>query len=193
MKTLLTLTIAVLLLDACESITGNRTDHEYKKESIRTIDLTDESKLVMDHTNGGITITGSETAQNIVVEMTKRVRSHSLEDAKEHIDDIIISEHTHINEVFVEVEHPGNTGREYQVDFVIVLPAQFEFDLALGNGGIAIESTEGNISVDLGNGGVAISAIKGNLAIDLGNGGVEADFIPADSCDIDINVGNGGI
>ena len=154
---------ALLLLSGCDNDPVSSNEYEYEEQEFNTIDLTAQTELIVENTNGSI-------------EIRKKVRSKISErDAKSHISDINVSPLSGLSSVRLSVNNPSSDDRDYEINIEIILPKNFNYDLALGNGTINITSETKNINLS------------------LGNGTVEADLVLADNCEAGVTVGNGTI
>jgi len=167
---------ALLLLSGCDNDPVSSNEYEYEEQEFNIIDLTTQTELIVENTNGSITILDSDTAKTIQVEIRKKVRSKISErDAKSHITDISISTQPGISSVRLSASNPSTNDRDYEINFEIILPKNFDYDLSLGNGTITITSETKNINIS------------------LGNGTVEEDLVLANNCEAGTTVGNGTI
>jgi hypothetical protein len=196
MRLILGILLAVCVLTACHKTENYDAEQfEYKEEHTQTIELTLPTVLVLENTNGTVEVTGSDTTNDMHLEITKKVRSSSLEDAEDHIGDIEITIDGKLQEVDVTVEHPMSTERDYEVDFAITLPTDLPLaNLNLGNGDISVSSIKGDFVLALGNGSITLEEnVSTGIAAELGNGDIDADVTLADSCTVSFGVGNGSL
>lgn len=174
MKVLLHIILSITLFLNCER-TGSFNDKKFEEKSWKELGLSGEVRLKIRDTNGKINITGTDTGSSIVASITKRVWSTSEEDAKNHIDDIIITYQETSEQIAIIISHPLDDGRDYNVDFDILVPDPFDFDINLVNGDVSIKSATKNLAVD----------------VDYGN--VSTDLRLIDTCNIFIDIGKGSI
>jgi DUF4097 and DUF4098 domain-containing protein YvlB len=168
--------------------------YTYEEGYTDTIQLSGQAVLTLENTNGTVEITGSDTANALHLEVTKRVRSHNLEDAKDHIGDITITDELRPEDVHVRVEHPSSSRRDYGVDFVITVPTRFGFTIQSGNGDVALSSASGNATIALGNGSIDLTDVDSDqVVVELGNGDTDMDLTLSDTCSVTVAVGNGTI
>jgi hypothetical protein len=196
MKTILAATLALCLCSACDNTLDENGDERvtYEEEYSETVSLSGQTKLVLQDTNGEVDIVGSDTATAVYLEITKWVRSRSLQDAQQHIDSIVVTDETRPTEIFVGVEHPSSTERTYGVDFAIVVPEQFDFEIVSGNGSVSLHSTVGNSLLSVGNGEIELEDVEATqITAIVGNGSMDADATLMDTCSVDFAVGNGQI
>ena len=204
MKTLISsiLVLALLVSSLVATGCGRETEvrdkpYEHKEEHTRVIGLSGQTKLILKNTNGAIHIDGSDTIDKIHIEMTKRVKSYSLEDAAEHVDDIVITVEERPQTVYVEVEHPMTTDRDYGADFSMTLPTHFDFEITVGNGNIEIYNVDSaKTKAGVGNGYIGVNmTLMDSSAVNssVGNGNILTDITVIGKCSMDFRVGNGDI
>ncbi len=151
---------------------------QFESESVETqiIALASQNNFRVDDTNGSIIISSSDTAKNIYYNITKKVKSKvSEDDARAHLEKIIIAASKSDDDVTIKVDHPKNDNRNYEIKFGILLPDRFNYILNLGNGGVSIKTAAQNVIVN------------------LGNGNTEADINLIDTCNVSISIGNGNL
>ena len=191
---MLILTLISSIVAAGCACTATQRLEEYWEEYTKTIALSGETKLILKNTNGVIDITGSDSTNEMLLKITKRVKNNNLEDAEEHIDDIVITEEKRPQEVYIKVEHPISEDRNYAVDFSITLPSHFDFQITSGNGNIYLSSIIGNLALAMGNGNIELNSVNSTqIDVELGNGDIDADINLVDSCMASLRVGNGKI
>ncbi len=150
--------------------------YEYEDKEYNTVNIGTQDLLVLHVYNGNVAITGYESASDLILDITKIVKSNeSVSDAEAHMSDISVSVEEYTHEIYVFVDHPLGSEFNYTVNFTITLPLIFDFDILVGNGNVTIESTSENISVD------------------VNNGNTSADVILLDPCSVDFVTGNGNI
>jgi len=204
MKTLISsiLVLALLVSSLVATGCGRETEvqdkpYEHKEEHTKVIGLSGQTQLILKNTNGAIHIDGSDTIDKIHIEMTKRVKSYSLEDAAEHVDDIVITVEERPQTVYVEVEHPMTTDRDYGAAFSITLPTHFDFEITVGNGNIEIYNVESTkTKAGVGNGYIGVNMTlmdSSSVNFEVGNGNILADITVIGKCSMDFRVGNGDI
>lgn len=187
------LPLVFIVLGGCTDMFGGR-QYTYEEGHTDTIELSGQTMLTLENTNGTIQITGSDTTANLQLEVTRRVRSHSLEDAKEHIGDIVITNELRTDDFYVKVEHPSSTRRNYGADFIITLPADFNFTIHSGNGDLQLSSVSGSATLALGNGSIDLVDVESDqVTAELGNGNANMDLTLPDSSSVTAAVGNGNI
>ena len=176
MRKLFLLILLVFLWYSCDE--NSVSTFVYKAEATEsgTINISTQTSLIIYNTNGIITITSSDTTNNLYYTILKKVESNQSEsDAQSHLSDINITIEENTSNIKFDVSHPTSQDRDYIIEFDIVLPDHIYNEIALGNGNINLES-------------------KTRLAlINLGNGNAITDLTLEDTCAVSIAVGNGNI
>lgn len=168
--------LSVFLITGCFDHSFMSGQFEADSTESRVIALASQTDLIFENSNGNINITGSDTAKNIYCNITKIVKSKvNEEDAKSHLQSISINTDTSSTGIKIKTDHPKNDDRNYTINFEILMPDNFNYNLTLGNGNIIVNST------------------TKNLVAATGNGYTNADVILADDCYVSISIGNGTI
>lgn len=132
-----------------------------------------EALLVLEGINGDIIITGVNDTNSAVITGMKRVRSDSIYDAEEHLQEIEVNVLSMENEIYIETIQPQDTEyRQYQVDYEITLPKDLEILLDSANGNIILDSIYNDVTVYHMNGDIILIEIIGSPLVDLMNGDV---------------------
>ena len=151
MKKILLILIATLFFISCDE--NSLTSNTYEAEDTEThvITLSTQALLIVENTNGIITITASDTANSMYCDIVKKVISNESEnDAQSHLQDIDISISRNSADVKFEVDHPMNTDSNYEIRFDIIMPNNFNFALALGNGNVTMQTRTRAMNINLG-------------------------------------------
>jgi hypothetical protein len=177
MRTATFLLLSIILTISCDENSVTSSDQfESKIDESQVITLSAQTYLLVESTNGDIVISISDTASNIYCDITKKVRSRISEnDAQSHLSQIDITIEKNTADVKIEVDHPMNDDRDYEIVFDILLPNNFNYALNLGNGNISVNSS------------------TKSLVINLGNGSVQTDVILLDTCFVSVSIGNGNM
>ena len=196
MKRIFSVLFIICLIYTCDNTLSN-SQHEYEEDDSSTIVIINQTKLLVNNTNGSITITGVDTTNNLYLDITRKVRSReSVNDAEAHISDISISTVTRPSEIEVTVDHPQGNDLEYEIDLNLILPFVFNHDLNLGNGSIALLSSSKMATIDLGNGSIAADiAVLDTCVVNIsvGNGNIDLSIPSATNAILDASVGNGNV
>ena len=173
---LILLLLSIVVITSCEDNTLSTNISEAQVNESQYITTPTQSNLVVKNTNGIINISASDTANNINLSITKRVKSLvSSDDAQSHLSQIVISVEKSTEDVSIQVDNPQDDERTYEIGLNIVLPDRFNYSLFLGNGEISIYAT------------------TKTLTANLGNGNLDADVTLIDTCYISLLLGNGNM
>lgn len=175
MKAITFLIFALILTIGCDEESVISSDQfESETEESKVITLGEETNLIVENTNGSISVSASDTARNVSCSIKKKVKSRISEnDAQSSLSRINITYENISSSVKIKVNHPNNDDRNYEIGLNIILPDRFNYNLSLGNGTISI-----------------ITQTR-NLLISLGNGSVQTNVTLLDTCFASISVGNG--
>lgn len=196
MKNIFGLFLILCILCACDKTDSDR-DHEFEEKVSETVEVSGQTTLFIQGRNGNITITGTNETSDISLDITKIVKSRiSVSDAESHMSDIFISIEEETDDIEVFVDHPLNNDIDYTVNFSITLPLIFDFEIVLGNGNIALESTSRFVTVNLGNGNTSADLILLDtcmVEVLTGNGNIELSIPSTTNAYLDASVGNGTV
>jgi len=175
MKAIAFLIFALILTIGCDEESVISSDQfELETEESKLITLIEEINLIVENTNGSISVSASDTARNVSCSIKKKVKSRISEnDAQSSLSRINITYENISSSVKIKVNHPNNDDRNYEIGLNIILPDRFNYNLSLRNGTISI-----------------ITQTR-NLLISLGNGSVQTNVTLLDTCFASISVGNG--
>lgn len=197
MRKLLLIILFALLYWSCDENSVSVFRYEAEATESHNINLTTQTSIIIYNTNGNITIAGSDTASNLYCSILKKVESNQSEsDAQSHLSDIDITVEENVSNIRFEVDHPTNDDRNYQINFDIILPNNLNYDIALGNGNITLESITKLALINLGNGNVTTDFTLGDtctVSIAVGNGNIDFTIPDITNADLTASVGNGTI
>lgn len=171
-------------------------DWEFSMQKIFEAELPVEShnQVNIAAINGEVVVTGRRNVDVVMVTAHLMVGSDSQKDAERHIDDLEISVTDSADEISIQTVQPKNTGgREYHVEYDIIVPSDFEVITTQVNGSIDIIDIDNSVDVKNINGDILLSDIVGGVAADVVNGSITATVtLPVDET-IDLITDNGGI
>jgi hypothetical protein len=144
--------------------------------------------------NGEVVVTGQTDAKNVTVTAHLYVGSDSQEDAELHLADLDVLVTDGINEILIQTLQPQNfDGRQYLVEYDIIVPNSLEVVTSQTDGSIAILDIQNRVEVSNKNGDVFLSGIVGGVTADVENGGIEGTVVLPFNETIDFSVNNGGL
>jgi hypothetical protein len=143
---------------------------------------------------GSIEIAGVSSTAEIVIEGTRRVRSHSTTDAQVELDRLRVDVRESGETLFVETHQPGNRqGRTYQVDYRLWVPESVALTVDQAAGPVEVRSVRGDVEVDLVAGSVTIEALHGNVRVRAAAGEIEVSTEVQPNGVVDLGTGAGAI
>jgi hypothetical protein len=195
MKSIFLIVIASFLFFSCDENSVSSNTFEAEDTETHLITLSTQLLFIVENTNGTVTITASDTASNIYCDIVKKVTSKESEnDAQAHLQDIDITIAKNSASVKMEVDHPMNTERNYEIGFDIIIPNDFNFALTLGNGNIDLQTRTRAMNINLGNGNVFTDVTlqdSCSAAVTLGNGNINFTIPGNTNAKLSASVGNG--
>lgn len=152
------------------------------------------TRINIEALNGEVVVTGGGDAKKVVVTANLSVGSDSWEDAEMHLGDLEILVTDNVNEILIETVQPEYPkGRNYLVEFDIIVPSGFEVIATQDNGSIDILEIENRVYVSNKNGNIFLYNIAGGVTVDVDSGSIESTvFLPIDE-KIDLYTNNGSI
>lgn len=127
--------------------------------------------------SGLITIMGSPQAGLVRVQGERRVESNTQEDADLHLRDLEVRVEDLGSEIYVETHQPSAShGRNYNVDYEIILPEDFDLHITNISGNVDIRDTRGNTFVTVISGRVearAVLPLHGTIDMVTTSGGID--------------------
>lgn len=138
--------------------------------------------------NGGISIKG-ENRNDVLVRACVQVWGKNQQEADALLKNIRVETGSNVRiENASEIEN-------YGVSFQILVPRSMNMNLTAKNGGISIDSVEGNIRFQTQNGGVDLDELAGDVRGKTQNGGVRVELDGASwrGSGLDVETTNGGV
>jgi hypothetical protein len=172
----------------------NDQDFTAGKIFIDDLEVDNHIKVTVAAVNGEVVVTGQSGAQQVKVTAHLYVTSDSQEDAELHLDDLDILVTDDANEILIQTVPPQNiNGREYRVEYDIIVPDSFVVVASQVNGSIAILDIQNNIDVSNENGDVSLFGVTGGVTAHVENGRIEGSVVLPFNEGIDLSVINGGL
>jgi hypothetical protein len=187
--------VALLLaVTACDDDVTGVNDFDAAEPFFVMVDAAGIVTLEVNGINGGITITGSATADSVTITGVKGVNADTQAEADAALDSIEVQIQTVGDTIVVTSVHPSSGGGiNYTVNYEITVPENIDIEIDNANGGVLIDRMTADLDIQNSNGGIELNNITGSVTVDLGNGGVDADITLPTNGEIDITVSNGGL
>lgn len=195
-SSVLSLGILVLALVGCgNDVTGVRNNDFSARESFRVdLDPAGRSELVLEANSGDIFVTGT-SGNSLIIQGERRVESDSQADADARLLGLQVEVTELGDRVSVRTDQPNDTrGRNYIVDYEILVPEDFEVDVTCVNGAVSVESLRGPVSVSAVNGVVSAEDVEASdVRLQVVNGIVDASIALPPGGAADMSTVNGNI
>lgn len=161
----------------------------------REIELHSQTALRLEASSGTIAVTGTPGAASISITGVRRVEANTLEDATAHLAELDVEvDSSSPTEVVVRTVQPERElGRNYIVNYTIVLPEGLDVDVDTFSGDITVRSIKADVRISSWNGRIQAEAIAGNADLSLWNGHITASVTLPPGGQIDMTVWNGNI
>jgi hypothetical protein len=140
------------------------------------VTMAGQASLRLAGVNGQVRFEGSDDLMRVRVTGTRRVRSDSQEDADAHLSMVQVSVSEAPDEIFVETQHPRGDGRDYEVDYTVILPRHLKAYVKATNGDVELSGLMADADVDLTNGKIAADLYlrpEGTIDLFTVNGGID--------------------
>lgn len=132
-------------------------------------------RLVVESSNGRVTIRGAPDLSAATVTATKRSRGQTLADAERRLDQLTYTATADEGTVLLryrQADQPGDVGRHSGVDFEVVVPPQVEVEVRTSNGSIEVASIMGTVQLATSNGAIHLREGAGTAQLTTSNGRV---------------------
>ena len=200
-KTLLSL---ILLISFCLPFTyggcsggggsGNNDQVFINEPFFSEVSVQDHDLLRIEAINGSIEINGNPAANSVIIEGEKRVGADSLADAVEHLAELEVRVTDLGTEVLVETIQPRlSGGRNYEVDYRITVPENFEVLANQVNGSVFVDTLDSPVFVNNVNGDVDLVEILGSTRVNVVNGRIISEVTLPLNGSIGLKTVNGSI
>ncbi len=179
----LTLVVFVTLLALLCACTDSPVDSvsrrfEATEQFSSALDASELNMLLVEGVNGNVIITGTSDSDSVRIGAEKVVRSESTADAQNHLQSLHVDVLVSGSAISVKTAQPISTeGRDYIVNYEIVVPKDFRVTVANVNGNVTVDSISNSVSVVLVNGQVALKEIVGSATVAVTNGRIDSNMM----------------
>jgi hypothetical protein len=160
----------------------------------RTYPLSRTGRLEIINVNGRITAEATDGA-NVEVTAERTAKGTSDDAARDLLKQIEMREEVGGERVRVEVRAPRMRGSGHEIKWTVRVPRGVAVDLRTVNGGVKMQSLEGEIRARTTNGGITgVGLVSGSVDASVTNGGVEIELVkPVSTGTFDLQAVNGGV
>lgn len=160
-----------------------------------TVPATALQRLECETHNGGITITGSPTADSVTVRAEMSVRGYSQEEADTNLHQLEVGNETTDGKLRLFGKYPstGLSNCSPSFAFTLTIPQRLEVELESHNGDLTVNDLTGNLKSTTHNGDIELKGQSPKVALETHNGNVIADFAGRGSLDGEVTTHNGNV
>ena len=163
--------LSCFVVDPIDNVSN--TDFSAKAPFSFDVPVNNQKSISVEGINGPISISGKPGVSSVKIWGDRIVQSDSYDDAEKHLEHLEVLVTDGQNQISVKTDQPTLTyGRSYQVIYNIIIPDNWDVNVENTNGGVQIDSLNGNINLGLVNGDAVITEIYGNISIGVTNGTV---------------------
>ncbi len=169
------LALAAFSLTACDEWTFSSFRVEASEVEHHALPVEGPVRLVVESSNGQVTIRGESGLQAASITATKRSRGQTLADAERRLDQLVYtatSDGASILLRYRQADQPGDVGRHSGVDFEVVVPEIVEVEVRTSNGSIEVTSIIGSVHLATSNGAILLRQGAGTAQLTTSNGQV---------------------
>jgi hypothetical protein len=173
---------------------NNNSDAEYRDSFLYTRSTGARTEFFINNVNGELTVIGVDTLSEIRISGTRIVKDQSVEDARQHIDDIEIDVVESSSVLSVKTIQPNTSnGRTYQVKYEVMIPSSWRVTASNVNGGVEISSIRNSVTTMVVNGTVSVSEISGSASVSVTNGTISGRVYLPENGNCNFTLVNGNV
>ena len=188
--------LLALFLVGCDLTVAIDDDNRYHADASfsYTMSVDSDDELDLTGINGTITLIRTSSTDELVVSGERRVESSSRSDARSELENLSVEIDRTADRVFVETKQPSSTrNREYEVTYVIELPAGMKAYVYNENGNVEAENAGRTPDIFLVNGTVRLEHSWDSATISVTNGRIVLDVELEENGTLDLSVVNGNV
>ncbi len=180
----------------CTDLDNLEGNHDFSAEEPFSFDVNvqHQAGLRLVGISGTISVTGSASTTVVSITGKRRVEAESLSDAKECLKQLQVNVQDLGNEVSVETVQPKDTqGRNYIIDYILVLPQTFRVQVTDVTGAVSVDSINNTVLVNCVTGSVTLNRIAGNSTVSLVTGAIDGRVTMPTNSAVDFSTVTGSI
>ena len=165
-----------LIWTGCTDLNNLVGNHDFSAEEPFGFDVNVQQQvgLRLVGISGSVSVTGSANTTIVRITGKRRVEAESLSDANDCLKQLQVNVQDLGNEVSVETVQPKDTqGRNYIIDYVVVLPQTFRVQVTDVTGAVSVDSISNTVVVNSVTGSVTLNRILGNSTASLVTGAID--------------------
>jgi len=138
-------------------------------------DVTTQTAFRLEGINGEIEVTGSDTATQVTATGFRRITADTQQEADDALPDLQVEMTSTTEEVLLKTLQPKNSaGKNYEVEYVIVLPQNLAITLLNANGSITVDGANAGLIISIANGSITTRNILDDATLAVANGRIDA-------------------
>lgn len=139
-----------------------------------------------------MTIIGVDTLTEVRISDSKILKDRTEDDARTHIDDIVIDIEESSATEGIKTLQPNSSGRRtYQVNYEVMVPSSWRVIASNINGDVEISNFRSAVTSTVVNGTVNISEIAGDMNVTVSNGTISGKGYPPENATCSFSLVNG--
>ena len=152
------------------------------------------TNLRLEAINGNVEVEGVSGIDSVRIWGERKVESESVADAEAHLSELSVEINEHGGQIIMWTDQPEkNYGRNYQVEYNIQVPEDWQLDIEEVNGNINISDMEQSVVAGLTNGNLYLWDISGSVDGELINGNIDSKIVLPAAGVCELSIMNGQI
>jgi DUF4097 and DUF4098 domain-containing protein YvlB len=185
--------VALLFLSGCDfdGLLAPRVESTEVKTA--TFALEGIPTVVIETSNGAVTVRGVEGQDDVQVTATLSARGDTLEEANKKLEKMVVFMSQDGDRVILRFrpsEQPTDARKHTSVEFDILVPIHGDIDVDTSNGEVTVADVAGTVEVETSNGKIDIDHVAGSIRLDTSNGAINMRDVDGS---IDAETSNGAI
>jgi len=181
------------LTAGCLLSDSNYTAYTHTDESTLYWSASGLTKLVAITQNGNVAVNGV-AGDAITSKVARTSTGTSLDDARSHINDVVITESTAGGTLTLKATVPSVSDRDYSASYDMNIRKWLVTELTTASGSISVDSMAGNTTLLTSNGNVTVTSHTGTVIANCASGSVTCSVDSLANTDsISVSVTNGGV
>jgi len=167
--------VAFLFLSGCDFVDLVVPRVESTEVKTATFALEGVPTVVIETSNGAVTIRGVEGQNDVQVKATLSARGATLEAANKKLEKMVVfmsQDGDRVTLRFRLAEQPTDARRHTDVAFHILMPIHGDIDVDTSNGKVTVADIAGTVEVETSNGSIVIDRVVGSMRLDTSNGAI---------------------
>lgn len=172
----------------------DNTNYSASEDFSYRIAIGNKTSLRVEAINGSVEVEGASNIDSVRIWGERKVESESVADAEAHLPELSVEINEHDGQIIVWTDQPEQSyGRNYQVEYNIQVPEDWQLDIEEVNGNINISDMEQSVVAGLTNGNLYLWDISGSVDGELINGNIDSKIVLPAAGVCELSIMNGQI